>query len=358
MSTNHVKVDIPALKARHPLGDTVEAAGLRLRGTGRVRQGICPFHEEMEGSFTVYSDSQRFYCFGCGAGGDVLDFIQRTDNLSLPEALRRLEGGPVLVPRRTNRPTAMPRPKPTALPPRDPTLLTEAARFYARTLKGSPEAHAYLASRGIGPVVAAQLGLGYANGRGLRAHLETLGFSKGRIRDSGLFTEGGRERFAGMIVIPDVSGGLVRWLAGRALQPGAKPRFQSLPGPKPVLGLGRLPTAPTWAVVAEGLFDWLALAQWGIPAVAALGTHGLERVASALRGCPRVFLAFDNDDAGREASERLAGLLGRRVAVVALPKDAGDVAELANRPRGRATFLRLLAQAARSARQQFLFPQI
>ena len=50
-------VDIPALKARHPLGDAVEAAGVRLRGRGRVRQGVCPFHEEAEGSFTVYGDS-------------------------------------------------------------------------------------------------------------------------------------------------------------------------------------------------------------------------------------------------------------------------------------------------------------
>ena len=70
-------VDITALKARHPLADTVEAAGVRLRGRGRVRQGVCPFHDENEGSFTVYADSERFYCFGCGEGGDVLDFIQR-----------------------------------------------------------------------------------------------------------------------------------------------------------------------------------------------------------------------------------------------------------------------------------------
>ena len=84
--------------------------------------------------------------------------------------------------------------------------------------------------------------------------------------------------------------------------------------------------------------------------MAALGTQGLERVASALRGCPRVFLAFDNDDAGMEASERLADLLGRRAVVVSLPKGVGDVAELATHPRGRATFLRLLAKAARSVR--------
>ena len=90
-----------------------------------------------------------------------------------------------------------------------------------------------------------------------------------------------------MVVVPETAGGRVRWLAGRAIDPGVTPRFQSLPGPKPVLGLGRLGAAHPWAIVAEGLFDWLVLAQWGLPACAALGTQGLERVASALRGCPR-----------------------------------------------------------------------
>ena len=267
----------------------------------------------------MYSDSQRFYCFGCGAGGDVLDFIQRTANITLPEALRRLGGGPVLAPVPAVRPAATPRPKPAVLPPRDPTLLTAAIRFYAGQLRQSREARKYLASRGIGPVAAARLGLGYSPGRGLRTHLETLGFLEERLRDSGLFTEGGRERFAGMVVAPDLSGGLVRWLAGRALRKGSKPRFQSLPGPKPVFGLGRLRVPPAWVAVTEGLFDWLTLARWGLPAVAALGTHGLERVASALRGCPRVFIAFDNDDAGREAAERLRSLLGGRAAVVTCP---------------------------------------
>ena len=55
------QVDLPALKSRHPLGDLVEAAGVKLRGRGRVRQGVCPFHEEAEGSFTVYGDTERFH---------------------------------------------------------------------------------------------------------------------------------------------------------------------------------------------------------------------------------------------------------------------------------------------------------
>ena len=115
MVTANASVDIPALKARHPLGDTVEASGVRLRGRGRVRQGVCPFHDEAEGSFTVYADSERWYCFGCGLGGDVLDFIRRTENLSLPEAIRRLDGGayprrlsPVLRPGVRRRPRCLP----------------------------------------------------------------------------------------------------------------------------------------------------------------------------------------------------------------------------------------------------------
>ena len=343
-------VDIAALKARHPLGDTVEAAGVRLRGRGRVRQGVCPFHDENEGSFTVYADSERFYCFGCGLGGDVLDFIQRAEGLSLPEAIARLDGSPGLAPRAATRPAGTRRPKSAALPPRDPALLTAAGRFYAGRLRRCPEAREYLASRGVGQSAAARLGLGYAPGGGLRQALESCGFSEKRIRDSGLFMERGAERFAGMVVVPDVTGGLVRWLVGRAIGPDRTPRFQALPGPKPVLGLGRLGPAPPWAVIAEGVFDWLGLTGWDLPAVAALGTQGIEKVAEGLRGCPRVFLAFDSDDAGREATERLLTLLGRRAAAVTLPAGVGDVAELAALPHGRTAFLRLLSQAARSAR--------
>ena len=343
-------VDIPALKARHPLGDTVEASGVRLRGRGRVRQGVCPFHDEAEGSFTVYADSERWYCFGCGLGGDVLDFVQRSENLSLPEAIARLDGSPGLAPLSAPRPARTRRPASAALPQRDPALLTAAARFYAGRLRRSSEAREYLASRGVGLDAAVRLGLGYSPGGGLQDNLESAGFTADRLRDCGLFTERGSERFAGMVVVPEASGGLVRWLVGRAVDPDRTPRFQALPGPKPVLGLGRLGPAPPFVVVTEGVFDWLALAAWGVPAVAALGTQGAERIASALRGCPRVFLAFDNDAAGLEATGRLLSLLGRRAAAVTLPQGVGDVAELACLPHGRSVFLRLLAQAARSAR--------
>ena len=349
MTVARANIDIPALKARHPLGGVAEASGLKLRGRGRVRQGVCPFHEETEGSFTVYADTNRFYCFGCGLGGDVLDFIQRSDGVDLPEALRRLQGGRWSPPGESvpSRAPSHPPPKPNA---RDPALLTAAMRLYARQLERSAEPLRYLASRGVDLTAARRLGLGYAPGAGLRDHLQSLGFGEERLVSSDLFTERG-ERFRGMVVVPELVAGRVHWLAGRAIQANTTPRFQALPGRKPVLGLRRLAAPLPWVVVAEGLFDWLALASWGLPACAALGTQGMDKVASALQGQPRSFLAFDADAAGREAAGQLRELLGpHRTAVVTLPNGVGDAAELATRPDGRSNFLGLLRRAATSAR--------
>ena len=258
---------------------------MRLRGRGRVRQGVCPFHDETEGSFTVYGDSERWYCFGCGLGGDVLDFIQRAENLSLPDAIRRLDGGPGLAAGVAPRPVPARRPRAIPLPPRDPALLTAAVRFYAGQLRRSPAAREYLASRGVALDASLRLGLGYSPGSGLREALVSDGFNAGRLRDCGLFTERG-ERFAGMVVVPDASGGLVRWLVGRAIDPDRTPRFQALPGSKPVLGLGRLGPAPAWAVVAEGVFDWLALAQWASPASLPWAPRGSRRWRRACGAAP------------------------------------------------------------------------
>ena len=346
MNAAPARVDIPALKRRHPLGSVVEAAGVDLRGRGRVRQGLCPFHEERAGSFTVYADTQKFYCFGCGAGGDVLDFVQRTDGVDLPEAIRRLEASPA-----SPAATVTPPQAPTSPPPdREPSLLTAAMRCYQRQLELSQDAQAYLASRGIDTEAGRRLGLGYASGLGLRDWLNEAGFDDRRILASGLVREG-RERFRGMIVVPELVGNRVHWLAGRAIQPGANPRFQALPGPKPVLGLSRLPASAPWVVVAEGLFDWLALSAWDLPAVAALGTQGMDRLASSLQGRPRVFLAFDADQAGSDAARQLGALLGpHRARVVTLPAGVGDVAELGTRPDGRSIFLDSLQRAARLAR--------
>ena len=346
-------VDIAELKARNPLGGAVEAAGIPLRGKGRVRQGVCPFHEEVEGSFTVYADTEKFYCFGCGSKGDVLDFVKRMENLTLTEAIRRLDDSSGLVtaaPSHRAVPTRRPKDPSNPIPPRDPALLTAAARYYSAQLRRSSKAREYLAGRGISLDTARRLGLGYAPGHGLRPFLESAGFDHRRLRDSGLFLERGRERFAGMITVPDIASGRVRWLTGRAVDPTAKPRFQAAPGPKPVLGRFSLGPVPPWVVVTEGVFDYLTLAAWGYPACAALGTQGMDKVATALRGCPRVFLTFDNDDAGAAAADTLKDLLGRRAAAVHLPRGIADVGDLAKHPHAQPLFQRLLMLAAGNAR--------
>ena len=166
----------------------------------------------------------------------------------------------------------------------------------------------YLASRGIG-VGCRQAGWAWATPAGPRPAASisnTVGFDNRTDSGTrGLFLEQGRERFAGMITVPDTASGRVRWVTGQGgAGPAVKPRFQAVPGPKPVLGLAALGPTPPWViVVTEGVFDYLTLSGWGYPACAALGTQGLDKVAAAPRGCPRVFLAFDNDDAGREAAD-------------------------------------------------------
>ena len=341
-------VDLAALKQRYPLAEVVAAAGVQLRGQGRVRQGRCPFHDETEGSFTVYGDSARFHCFGCGASGDVLDFVQRLEGLTLPQAIRCLDGGTAPATTtavRSATPGAPHGSRATLVPRRDPALLTAAARCYHRALWRYPQGQAYLATRGIGAVTAKRLGLGYAPGHGLRRALAAAGFDAAQQRAAGLFVARGAERFAGMVVVPAVRERQVQWLAGRAIAPARTPRFQTLPGPKPLLGLGRLGPAPQSVVLTEGLFDWLTLVEWGLQATAVLGTQDLDRVAAALRHCPRVVLAFDADDAGRATTTQLAELLGRRATTVTLPPGISDVADLATRPDGRAEFRRLLAEA-------------
>ena len=278
----------------------------------------------------------------------MLDFIQRTDGVDLPEAIRRLGAAP-------ERPatTALPPPRsvaPEPAPVRDAALLTAAMRCYARQLQLCEPAQAYLASRGIDVEAARRLGLGYSSGHGLHSWLTDAGFDGRRALDSGLVSEG-RERFRGMIVVPELVGGRVNWLTGRAIHSWVRPRFQALPGAKPVLGLSRLPAASPWIVVAEGLFDWLLLAGWGLPAAAALGTQGMDRLASSLQDRPRVFLAFDSDEAGRAAATELARRLGsHRTRLVTLPQCVSDVAELGRYPDGRSIFLDLLRRAARAAR--------
>ena len=200
-------------------------------------------------------------------------------------------------------------------------LLTAAARFYGGQLRRSPGRVEYLASRGIGVDAALRLGLGYASGNGLREHLGSAGFNADRQRASGLFLEGGAERFAGMVVVPDIANGLVRWLVGRAVDAQAKPRFQAVPGPKPVLGLGRLGPAPSGNRRRRGLrlpgAGLLGLPRRA-PPWAPRGWTRWRRRSGAAPGCS--WPSTTTKRGNGAAAGRSRQLLGNRAAVVNLPR--------------------------------------
>jgi DNA primase len=84
------RADLDALKRQNDLADVVREHGIALRRRGRTYFGLCPFHGEQTASFAVSREAGLFHCFGCGAGGDVIRFIERTEQVSFPEAVRRL----------------------------------------------------------------------------------------------------------------------------------------------------------------------------------------------------------------------------------------------------------------------------
>lgn len=84
------RTELDAIKRQNDLAEVVREHGIALRRRGRAYFGLCPFHHEQTASFAVSRDAGLFHCFGCGAGGDVIRFIERTEHISFPEAVRRL----------------------------------------------------------------------------------------------------------------------------------------------------------------------------------------------------------------------------------------------------------------------------
>ena len=325
--------------------DIVEIVGehVALRPAGRSYKGLCPFHAERTPSFTVSPERQLFYCFGCGAGGNVFTFLMKHLGLSFPEAVRQLAERVGLGPEveralaRTGRPGEAP-----ALG-RLREALQAAADWFAAQLwapAGAP-ARAYLERRGIDEAVARAFGLGWAPPawRSLQLVLQQRGFSPGWLARAGLVVvkEGPSsttyDRFRGRLMFPiaDERGQVVGF-GGRALEEGQQPKYLNSPdGPlyrksRLLYGLhlARQAIRRTGrAVVVEGYVDVLAMHQFGLPeTVATCGTsltqeHGrlLARMATS------VVVAYDADAAGQAAALRglqqlRAGGLEVRVAVL------------------------------------------
>ena len=341
------RVDTEAIRARHPIAEWIEGAGVALRRSGRHLVGLCPFHEDRRPSLVVYPESASFFCFGCDQGGDVIDFVGRLRGTGFLEtaALLAAAGGGTgadAAPPEGRSPPSRPRRVPD---PEEAAAVDLACSLYTEQLERSRRARAYLASRGLDAQTALRLRLGLA-GSSLLGALRERGVSPDAARRVGLL-HGGRDALSGRVVIPDLdASGRATWLTGRSLD-GSEPRYRNLSLPTPLLGLAaaRVPGARA-VLLTEGPFDWLTARAWGLRAVALLGTHLSAHALDALGSFEAVYVALDSDPPGRLAAERLRSALGVRARLVSLPRGAHDLNELGSGSGGREAFLRALQQAS------------
>ena len=170
------------LRAENPIEDVFGSYTL-LRRQGSNFKCLCPFHSERTPSCTVYRDTQSFYCFGCGAGGDVITFIKRIENLNYIEAVRFLaERAGLTVPENNYNDKTLKEKSKTF------EINRETANFYYKNLLSGEDKRglAYFKSRNLLPQTIKKYGLGYApdNWNALRDHLRSLGFKDSVFRAS------------------------------------------------------------------------------------------------------------------------------------------------------------------------------
>jgi DNA primase len=276
----------------------------------------CPFHTEKSASFSVSHTKQFYYCFGCGAHGNAIDFLMQFDRLSFPETIDALAKHAGLeVPREAS---------PTSKPNADPQIydvLTQIAKYYQNELRASPTAVEYLKKRGVSGTIAKTFGLGYAPS-GWEHLLQQFGTNttlKHQLYEAGMLIKkddgGYYDRFRERIMFPiqDRRGRIIAF-GGRILEKG-DPKYLNSPE-TPVFQKGHELYGFYQALNAnrqlnrillvEGYMDVIALFQHGITyAVATLGTattvHHLHRL---FRYTSDIIFCFDGDSAGRTAAWR------------------------------------------------------
>jgi DNA primase len=328
---------------------------LRRAGTNRL-SGLCPFHDERTPSFTIDPHKKVFYCFGCGAAGDVFEFVMRSEGVAFPEALELLaDRTGVVLERADEDPAAAARRRHHE---RLRELLERTTAYYERSLWESGEAErarAHLRERGLGEEVARRFRVGYAPSawdRVLGAS-QRSGFSPRELHDAGLAQRSSRQpdalydRFRGRLMFPlaDARGRVIGFGA-RALGEDQQPKYLNSPdGPlyhkgRQLFGLHLARPAAARAervLLVEGYTDVLSLHQAGIEhTVAAMGTALTDEQLAELRrlvGSGTIMLCLDADVAGEQAMVRTAMLAGRsslELEVVPLPAGS-DPAELIQR---------------------------
>ncbi len=276
----------------------------------------CPFHTEKSASFSVSQNKQFYYCFGCGAHGNAIDFLMQFDRLEFPEAVEVLARQAGLeIPREngiTSRPT---------VPNNLYELLENAAKLFQQQLKQSPQAIQYLKKRGLSGEIAKEFAIGYAppgwdflgNALGKTPALKQQLFETGMLikKDEGGYYDRFRERI--MFPIRDRRGRIIGF-GGRILEKG-EPKYLNSPETQlfqkghELYGLyhaQQLHRQLDRVIIVEGYMDVIALFQHGVTyAVATLGTATTATHLQRLfRHTNEIIFCFDGDQAGRTAAWR------------------------------------------------------
>ncbi len=324
---------IRELEERCRLEDIVPAY-LTLKRRGKNLVGLCPFHSEKSPSFNVYPGNNSYYCFGCGKGGGVINFVMEAERLDFVEAVRWLaQHAGIQVPENGQDDTM------AKLRVRILEINREAGRFFYQTLM-SPEGRAgldYFRARGLDSRTIRHFGLGYApdSGFGLVNHLRQKGYTKEELTQSDMarVSQKGNlyDRYRSRVMFPifDLRGNVTAF-GGRVLT-DEKPKYINT-ADTPVYHKSSGLFAMNFAkntdsrqlILAEGYMDVIALHRAGFQnAIASLGTSLTEEQARILkRYADEVVICYDADGAGQKAAERAIPILkdtGLRVRVVTVP---------------------------------------
>ena len=316
--------EIERIKREVSVERLVEASGVELKRVGKDLFGRCPFHPADDTpSLSITPAKNLWHCFGCQTGGGPIDWVMKTQGVSLRHAFEILrEGQPLAALKPVKQSTVRKLPAPIAFDADDQALLDQAVGYYHETLKRSPEALGYLKARGIDhPEVVERFRLGYANrtlGLRLPNSQRLTGVAiRERLQRLGILRESGHEHFNGSLVIPIVDeAGHVTELYGRKIRDDLHkhiPRHLYLPGAHRGVWNVEALAAGKEVILCEALIDALTFWCAGYRNVtASYGVEGFtdDHLAAFHRyGTERVLIAYDRDDAGDRAADKLAARL-------------------------------------------------
>ncbi len=314
---------IEEVRSKNDIVDVISGY-VKLQKKGNSYFGLCPFHNEKTPSFSVSRQNQMYYCFGCGAGGNVFNFLMEYENITFSEAMKLLaDRAGVELPEQDYSRESKDKADEKS------TLLeinkTAAQYFYAQLKSPRGEtALRYLKDRGLSDETIREFGLGYSNiySDDLYRYLKEKGYSDEMLVKSGLITvdekQGAHDKFWNRVMFPIMdANSRVIGFGGRVLGDG-KPKYMNSPETsifdksRNLYGLYRArKSRKSYFLLCEGYMDVIALHQAGFTnAVASLGTALTSGHAFLMkRYIKEAYLTYDNDEAGIKAAVRAVSIL-------------------------------------------------